>query len=150
ENLRGYTFGIFRLEDVVPAAFAKLDQSGIRLLLVQEAQGRGPESTLYASLAPPTRPAQRERSVSHIFDFGGQRYRLDMLPDDTRGEQSWQVWLVLGVGLLFARVIGVATLMTAGRAARATFARRTRALEQRARGARAPAHARAQPDAQRT
>ncbi|MET0412010.1 MAG: sensor histidine kinase, partial [Polyangiaceae bacterium] len=64
-------------------------------------------------------------SAPHAWDdslsFGGRRYRLEVSPNQSllAAQQSWQAWLVLGVGLLFARIMGVVTLMTTGRASRA-------------------------------
>lgn len=116
--LLGHAAGVFRMHDVVEAALAAFDTAGVELALVEESVAHA-GVVLYrnreASAAPG--PHAWDNSLS----FGGRRYRLEVSPSESllAVQQSWQAWLVLGVGLLFARIMGVVTLMTTGRASRA-------------------------------
>jgi PAS domain S-box-containing protein len=123
-RLQGYAAGVFRMHDVVRAALGPFDKSGIELALVEESaadDGR----ILYRSSEPPAardaHSTQGPRAWSDALLFGGRRYRLEVTTNRAAldVQQSWQAWLVLGVGLLFARIMGVVTLMTTGRASRA-------------------------------
>jgi two-component sensor histidine kinase len=74
------------------------------------------------------------------LDFGGQRYRMEvrLLTASFAMSQGWQAWLVLGVGLLFVRLMGTSTLVSMGRASRAQRSveegeRRSQELEERVR-----------------
>jgi two-component sensor histidine kinase/CHASE1-domain containing sensor protein len=141
-RLRGYAAGVIEVSAVVRSALAELDQGGLEFSL-SEAGGGEP---LYES--PRTRgvPASRrpndDQGVVHraSLDFGGQRYRVEvrLLTASFAMSQGWQAWLVLGVGLLFVRIMGTSTLVSMGRASRAQRSveegeRRSQELEERVR-----------------
>jgi PAS domain S-box-containing protein len=126
-KLEGYAAGVFRMHDMVEAALAPFDRSGVELALVEESASTGghvlyrsnPGAAATNDDGAATTPGPRAWSDALLF--GGRRYRLEVTANraSLAVQQSWQAWLVLGVGLLFARIMGVVTLMTTGRASRA-------------------------------
>jgi two-component sensor histidine kinase/integral membrane sensor domain MASE1 len=133
-SLLGHAAGVFRMQDVVDAALAAFDTAGLELALAEESVARD-GAVLYRSGEASEAPGPH--AWSNSFSFGGRRYRLEVRPNEAAlaVQQSWQAWLVLGVGLLFARIMGVVTLMTTGRASRAQRsleeARRTALAEEK-------------------
>jgi two-component sensor histidine kinase len=141
-QLRGYAAGVIEVGAVVRAALAGLDQSGLEFSL-SEAWGGEPlyESPRALGVAAPSRPADAPGVVHRAeLDFGGQHYRVEvrLLTASFAMSQGWQAWLVLGVGLLFVRIMGMSTLVSMGRASRAQRSveegeRRSLELEERVR-----------------
>jgi len=119
-QLRGYAAGVVELGAVVRSALEGLDQSDLELSLFEAAGGEPLYQSRRAPGVAPPRARDDQPGLQHgeAFDFGGQRYRLEvrLLTASFAASQGWQAWLVLGVGLLFVRIIGSSTLLSMGRA----------------------------------
>lgn len=140
-QLRGYAAGVIEVGAVVRSALVGLDQSGLEFSLSETGGGELYESPRTRAAAAHPRPDHETAAVHRdALDFGGQHYQVEvrLLTAEFAMSQGWQAWLVLGVGLLFVRIMGMSTLVSMGRASRAQRSveegeRRSLQLEERVR-----------------
>jgi diguanylate cyclase (GGDEF)-like protein/PAS domain S-box-containing protein len=127
-DLLGYVVGVFRMGDVLAAAFEGLGARGVEARLSDESAS-GPERQLAAFrvdtsgrsrlLTTDVGPAQTAGLTwSAKYPMGGRTWRLLLTPvaGYVNEQRSWAAWSVLVSGLVFAALLGAFLLILTGRA----------------------------------
>ncbi|MFT5374610.1 MAG: CHASE1-domain containing sensor protein, partial [Candidatus Latescibacterota bacterium] len=122
ENLRGFATGVFRVNDLVNPSLNQQAMEGIGLKVYDQAAPEG-EQLLFdnakqtsAGNAIQIEDLRWETSL----EVGGRQWLLQFSPtlDYLAAQQTWHLWLVLAMGLLFSSLSGAFLLVLIGRTAR--------------------------------
>ncbi|MEA2604260.1 MAG: hypothetical protein QOF89_5252 [Acidobacteriota bacterium] len=119
-QIRGYTTGAFRLEDLVETAIRELPRDDVTVALFEDRDQTPPER-LYSDARWTLRRDEAAGGLGwrERFTFGGRHWevRVAATPAFQERYRSWSSWLILLGGLLFTGLLGaflyVVTLRTA-------------------------------------
>jgi len=120
--LHGYMVGVFRVGDLLASALTGVSPKNISARLYE-----AEDSVFLAGYGGGKGLWDAEAEIvtntvwwSQEFDFGGQKWRLELSPTKTilKNQSSSGAWLVLAGGLLFTSLLGIFLLFMTGYATR--------------------------------
>lgn len=129
---RGVVSGAFRMDDILAATLADIEDRGLRLCLADLDADRD-NRRLSGSMAC-TEQSWMGAGLAHAFPilFGDRNWEIRLRASDTyaAGMRTWAAWTTIAVGLFATGVLGAFLLMTTGQARRIAdlVARRTAEL----------------------
>ncbi|HYX26268.1 MAG TPA: CHASE domain-containing protein [Thermoanaerobaculia bacterium] len=121
-QIRGYTTGAFRLEDLVETAIRDLPRDDVTVALFEDRDATPPER-LYSDARWTSRRDEAAGGLGwgERFVFGGRRWevRVAATPAFQQRYRSWSSWLILLGGLLFTGLLGAFLYVVTSRTAKA-------------------------------
>ena len=115
--LRGFATGVLRIGDIIEAAIASVERSGVA---VRVHDARAGTLVFGATTADDPSPARAfpELALGHTLDVGGRPWRVECAPTTQFLELagSWRAWTALATGLSVTALLGAFLLATTGRA----------------------------------
>lgn len=119
QKLNGFVLGVFRFNDLIDSSLAAFPKGGFSLYVEDVTEG-GEAVPIYGNGTAAVNAAQRMLGWSGVISVGERSLRLVFTPTEKYLYQhhSWQAWMVLAWGLLFAGLLGAFLLLISGRAGR--------------------------------
>ena len=120
QALTGFVVGVFRVSDVVAAAFQGAAANDLDLLLVDHSEA-GPAGALYDSRDPARPRGASERLKDFRWNapipMPGRVWEAQVVPraEYLSRHRSWLAWSILAAGLLFTGLLGAFLLVITGR-----------------------------------
>ncbi|MGH2708617.1 MAG: GAF domain-containing protein, partial [Actinomycetota bacterium] len=128
-HLEGFAVGVFRIGDLVQAAWREMDRRGIRVR-IEDDSATAPQRLLYAeedgavpeASAMDRQAAENPGGLEHrvSYDTHGRHWALNLSPTSRylEAQRSWQAWAVLAAGSLFVSLLEIFLLVISGRGAK--------------------------------
>ncbi len=128
-RLEGFAVGVFRIGDLVQAAWRGMDRRGM-MVRIEDSSATAPQRLLYyegdgavpEASATDRQPAENPGGLEHrvSYDAHGRHWTLSFSPTPRylAAERSWQAWAVLAAGSLFVGLLEIFLLVISGSGAK--------------------------------